>query len=251
MSQFSRAYLVDGAFPEVEAPRMPTHPRDSAALPATFEEDGVVLISNFLDPATVAELELNVERYKKWILPAVPADWKRHEADGTVRGMYYLNRADPYFEALGARDDIKGLVERATGRKLTFAAIETFDKPAKVGSPSLVHQDGIYFKDTSVQLINVWIAIDDAREENGALAYFRKSHRDGLYPHASIGKDDAFFLSIPPEKVAHLGTPERAVLPPGGAAIHGSTVVHGSPPNTSPYSRRALQLCYHADAGRA
>lgn len=212
-------------------------------LRAVFERDGVVLVRDLLSPAEVAEVRSNIARYEKWILQGVPEEWVRHEEDGSVRGMYYLERADPYFAAFGARTDFPALVERITGARASFASMETFHKQPLVGSPSLVHQDGIYYQGTSIEGVNVWIPLDHASARNATLKYWPGTHRSGLLPHGGT-KDDPYFRAMRPEDITPLGPPSYAELPPGWGALHCDKIVHGSDANTSPHQRLAIAATY-------
>ncbi|MEU2608421.1 phytanoyl-CoA dioxygenase family protein [Streptomyces albus] len=219
------------------------HSVDSDELHDAFTRDGVVLVRDLLGPEQVTELRRNIARYRKWLLQALPDDWSRREPDGTLRGMYFLERADPYFAAFGADPRFSGLVERITGRAASFASMETFHKPARVGSPSLVHQDGIYYEGTSIVGVNMWIALDDARRDNGALKYWPGSHREGLRPHGGVA-DDPYFRAMAPAAVEAMGPPVLAELTPGSAAFHHDKMVHGSDANTSDAPRLALAATY-------
>jgi ectoine hydroxylase-related dioxygenase (phytanoyl-CoA dioxygenase family) len=218
------------------------HAPDSPDLAEVFARDGVVLVADACPPDTIRELTRNVERYRKWIAPAVPPEWVRYEPDGNVRGMYFLDRVDPWFAEFCSSDRLRALVERIAGRPVDAAGVETFDKPPG-GSPSLVHQDGIYQEGTARQVLNAWIAVDDATPANGALHYWPGLHRNGLLPHVPA-PDDPTLQTVAPEVLATLGGPRTAVLPSGSLAVHHPRAVHGSPGNDSVGSRRAVVVAY-------
>lgn len=230
------------------SPALDVHDADSEDLHDAFETDGVVLVRDLLGPREVTELRHNIARYRKWLLQALPDDWSRREPDGTLRGMYFLERVDPFFAAFGAHPRFAGLVERITGHRAAFESMETFHKPARVGSPSLVHQDGVYYAGTSIVGINMWIALDDATRDNGALKYWPGSHRTGLLPHGGV-EDDPYFQAIRPADVQAMAPPVHAELPPGWAAFHHDKMVHGSDPNTSDRPRLALAATYTLSTG--
>jgi phytanoyl-CoA hydroxylase len=219
------------------------HPRSSPDLARIFGEQGVVLVGDVLTLEEAEELKGHVERYRRLALPAVPEDWVRYEPDGSVRGMYYLDRVDPFFESFGRRDDLRELVERVTGKRARFSSIDTFDKPATVGSPSLAHQDGIYFAETDVEIQNLWIPIDPSHVENGALQYWPGTHTCGYLPHVPA-PDDPYLKMLDPSVLEELGPPAVAELEPGGGAIHSELIVHASPPNLSTEPRRAMTVAY-------
>lgn len=219
------------------------HDIDDPGLAEAYQHDGVVLVRNLLTESEVAAMRQNINRYEKWILQAVPEEWSRRESDGSIRGMYYLERADPYFKEFGARTDFPAIVERITGARATFAAMETFHKQPLIGSASLIHQDGIYYKGTTIKGVNMWIALDHASADNGALKYWPGTHRMGLLPHGET-KGDAYFRAMHTEDVDPLGPPTIAELPPGWGAFHSDMIVHGSDANTSPHQRLAIAATY-------
>jgi hypothetical protein len=221
---------------------LPVMARHDPGITGRYEADGVVAVRDVLSRAEVDELAHNVERYRRWVLPAVPADWVRREADGTVRGMYYVDQADPYFHAFGQRADLRALVEGVTGCRAEFTGLETFDKPARVGSPALPHQDGVYFEGTPTRLAHVWLPLEVAERANGAMLYWVGTHHNGLVEHAPT--EDPYLRAIPDHVVAALPAPCVAELEPGSAVVHCDRIVHASPPNRSPQSRRAVVLAW-------
>ncbi len=226
--------------------RLEIHDKDDPDLAEAYQRDGVVLVRELLTEAEVAEMRHNIARYEKWILQAVPEDWSRREADGSLRGMYFLERADPFFKAFGERTDFAAIVSRITGARASFASMETFHKPALVGSPSLVHQDGVYYTGTTIQGVNMWVALDHAGADNGALKYWPGTHKLGLLPHGGT-EGDPYFRAMRPEDLDPLGAPVIAELPPGWGAFHSDMIVHGSDANTSPERRLAIAATYTLD----
>jgi ectoine hydroxylase-related dioxygenase (phytanoyl-CoA dioxygenase family) len=226
--------------------KLAVHTKAHPDLRATFDRDGVVLVRDLLTPEEVLELRQNIHRYEKWMLPAVPEDWSRRESDGSIRGMYYLERVDPFFETFTQRADLPLLVEQVTGHAATFASMETFHKQPKVGGPSKVHQDGFYYVGSEITGVNVWIALDDADEENAALKYWPGSHRRGLLPHGGV-EGDPYFRALTEGQLEEFGAPAWAVLPSGSGAMHSDTIVHGSDPNRSDQPRLAVALTYTLD----
>jgi ectoine hydroxylase-related dioxygenase (phytanoyl-CoA dioxygenase family) len=243
---FSFIWLEKGCIVEVkgQSRTMNVYPSDSNDIVDTYSAEGVVLLSDVFTMAETEDIRRQIHRYEKWLLPAVPDDWVRREIDGSVRGMYWMEQVDPFFAAFGARDDLGQIVERVTGESAVFkAGIETFHKQPLVGSPSLVHQDGIYYEGTNIRGVNVWIAIDEATAENAALHYWPGSHKHGLIEHGSV-EGDQYFRAISPHLVEDLGPPMLAELKPGSIAIHHDKMVHGSPGNSSEHARLSLVLTF-------
>ena len=120
--------------------------------------------------------------------------------------------------------------------------VETFNKPALVGSAVPPHQDNAYFCQTPADVLTVWIALDPATVENGAVEYLLGSHHQ-LRPHRPSGvKGNSFGLAdLPPaQEFAHF----LGEIGPGDALIHHSQTIHFSKPNRSEQSRLSLILVY-------
>ncbi|MEU4745206.1 phytanoyl-CoA dioxygenase family protein [Actinosynnema sp. NPDC023658] len=219
-------------------------PAADPALRPRYAEHGFVTCSGLLSADEVAELDRNVERYRRHIAPRLPrADWVNRGPDGVIRNMYFLERVDPFFAAYGERAGLLDLVALVTGREPRYLGAETFDKPARTGTPSLPHQDGIYFEGRTTRLVHIWIPLDTADATNGALLYWPGSHTQGLLEHRPID-GDPYLGAIPDETVAALGRPALAAVHPGDAVLHHDRVVHASNPNRSPAGRRAVALGY-------
>lgn len=107
------------------------------------------------------------------------------------------------------------------------------------GSEKPWHQDMAYFNvpiDTPV--IGVWIALEDANVDNGALRMQPGSHLLGPMEH--FKRRDWQICDTQIDRGRDLAVP----LPAGGALIWHGLTQHGSPINRSDQRRRALQFHY-------
>ena len=90
----------------------------------------------------------------------------------------------------------------------------------------------------------MWIALDEATAENGALHLIPGSHRAGPVNH--FKRRDWQICDTEVERQRDVVAP----LKPGGALFWYGLTHHGSPRNQSEYRRRALQFHYRpASAG--
>ncbi len=103
--------------------------------------------------------------------------------------------------------------------------------------------------------LNLHIFLDDVTEFNGPLWFLRGSHKDGpvgatldtvttSYPLWCVDKAAV-------TKLANAGGIASATGPAGTALIFGDALVHGSPPNLSPWDRHIFSLILNpvANAG--
>jgi hypothetical protein len=56
-----------------------------------------------------------------------------------------MDRHDPFFDTLAQREEILALVRELVHGEPVLMAVETFNKPARVGSGVPPHQDNAYF----------------------------------------------------------------------------------------------------------
>jgi ectoine hydroxylase len=104
------------------------------------------------------------------------------------------------------------------------------------------HEDGV----PEPLALNLHVFLDDVTEHNGPLVFIRGSHQHGPVPTALDTETTSYALwTVDNETVAKLaaeGGLVSATGPAGTALIFGDCLVHGSPPNLSPWNRRIFSL---------
>jgi hypothetical protein len=227
-----------------------------------YQRDGVVFISDLLSKPELAEVRQQIHRFNTRIVPRLPAAIRdksiRFEPDGvSLRSCYYIDQIDGYFNSLGNRADFKDLVRAVVGWEPILYCVETFNKPAWIGTAAVLHQDAAYFEIEPQDMAHLWIALDDVTAANGAIRYWLGSHKFGVWPHdglvAGAATKDAPFLGVRPEyerqQQAHWQVVPGAMRA-GSAAIHSGLIVHDSPPNTTDTPRLGV-LCGYRGAHTA
>ncbi len=209
-----------------------------------YDRDGVVVIRQFLTADEVAAVRAELERYIREDLAGRPADAATMEADGkTVRNLWRLELHNPKLRALAEGDDIRTLIASLVHGEPVLAAVETFNKPARVGSGVPYHQDNAYFCRTPPDMLTVWIAIDPVTPENGPVFSVKGSHRGGVLPTKPSGvRGNSIGMAEPstvPLKEQFCG-----LLAPGDATIHHCKTIHHSAPNTTDRSRLGLLFVF-------
>lgn len=102
------------------------------------------------------------------------------------------------------------------------------------------HQDNLYLKVTP--LMGVWVALDRADAENGAMEMITGSHLLGILPVEEADTDRSFTANqtvLPPWQPREL-----IVLEPGDAVYFGGLTIHGSGPNVSQDRFRRAFICH-------
>lgn len=223
---------------------------DPAQILHDYERDGVVRIRGFLSPAEAAAVRAELERYIREHLPSKPLDARTLEADeNTVRNLWRLEQHSSFFREFGARADIRALVAPLVHGEPVLMAVETFNKPARVGSGVPCHQDNAYFCQTPPDILTLWIAIDAVTEANGPVFFIKGSHLAGMQPTRPSGvRGNSIGMAEAP--AVPLAEQFCALLAPGDATIHHCQTIHHSAPNTTEHSRLALLLVYRGSHTR-
>jgi phytanoyl-CoA hydroxylase len=214
---------------------------DLEATAADYRRDGCIRVRGFLDAADVAAVRTALDRYVREIAPTLAAADVVFEADGvSVRNLWRMETHDPFFADLAARPAIRRLVAGLVRGEPVLMGVETFNKPARVGSGVPPHQDNAYFCQTPPDVLTVWVALDAATAANGPIFYVRGSHA-GMLPHRPSGvKGNSMGLAVGFDK----SDPFVGTLEPGDALVHHCQTIHYSSPNTTDQPRCGLLLVF-------
>jgi len=105
------------------------------------------------------------------------------------------------------------------------------------------HQDASYWPLTPSKTITVWLAIDDADEENGAMQVIPGSHVHGqiAFEHSTAAEHNVLGQSV--HDARHYGgEPVTFAMRAGQISLHTDLLLHGSEPNRSTRRRCGLTM---------
>ena len=209
-----------------------------------YDRDGVVRIRGFLSLEEVASVRAELDRYVRDDLPSKPLDARTLEADeSTIRNLSRLEEHSPWFRRFGERPDLLALVGPLVNGEPVLVGVETFNKPARIGSGVPYHQDNAYFCQAPPDMLTVWIAIDEVTAANGPVLFVKGSHLLGPLPTKPSGvRGNSIGMAVASEQP--LSEQFCALLGPGDATIHHCNTVHHSAPNTTEHSRLGFLLVY-------
>lgn len=223
----------------------------SASQAEVYRRDGFLAVEKLLSEEEVAEAEAALGDLLRGRVPGFHGvqpepelrdRWETmtpQEREAATRKLWLFAGHEPRMGMLTRHPAIHGVLELLLGEPCRLIQDMALLKPAFVGSEKPWHQDMAYFGwSPPEKLIGVWLAIDPATPENGCMHVIPGSHREGPVPHVH-----ARDCQIADERVAV----ERAVavpLKPGGALFFAALLHHGTPPNTSPHRRWAIQFHY-------
>jgi phytanoyl-CoA hydroxylase len=212
-----------------------------ADLREKFDADGFVIVRDYLGSAEVAEVQAQLARYIKEVIPTLPKDaafFDDYSKEETLRQMESLEKYDPWFLDFMNRGKHVPLMESFLRDGLNPQGLEWFDKLPYDQKATPPHQDGFYWCRKPNSACRLWIALDPVGLENGCLWYSRGSHLKGIRPHQPSGKlgfsqgigdfDPNVEDAVPIE------------LNVGDAVCHHSATVHWTGVNTTSRHRRAL-----------
>lgn len=191
---------------------------------AAYERDGFVVLP-CLDADEVRTLS---ERYDQ--LPAVAQA-------GFFSGVF----SDSERFKRESHELLSGMASRFAQRHLHDYRILAGNFVVKLpgaASEMVCHQDWTFVDERKYASINIWTALTDTSDANGALYLLRGSHRIG---HNVRGTDLPGSLpnsgKIPYADMAYV--PVKA----GQAIVHDHRVIHGGPPNRTQHRRLASACC--------
>jgi len=140
-------------------------------------------------------------------------------------------------------DRILDFVEQLLGSKFALWNSSFFAKPAHNGFETPWHQDGQYWPINPLATCTVWLAIDDATEENGCLRFIKGSHKDKkIKDHYRNNKENLTLHQELNKNEYDISKSVSLLLKRGQISLHDVYMVHGSKENNSPNSRRAMTM---------
>ena len=206
-----------------------------------YRQHGWVKIPGLFTPDEVAEATQRVEAF---IQGGAQELQGRHinRVEGEINSIHRL-QDDRWIDQVLHSEEMLVFARQFLDDDAEPRKCELFAKPALVGLPSPAHQDNFLFCIVGGNAITVWVALDPAGDDNGALYYYDGSHSSGVLPHV---KSFAPGTSQRLSDDVDLSEFERVVpkLERGDALVHHSEIIHGSEANTSPQSRRGWTLQY-------
>jgi phytanoyl-CoA hydroxylase len=224
----------------------------SEALRKQFDVDGFVIVRNLLDAADFAELNRQLDRYIREVVPgqdgssAFYLDASRPE---TLKQLHRMS-VDPFFEQYRRHPRWKGLAEELLGESAEADDPEWFNKPRGSNHPTPPHQDNYYFCLEPCQVATIWLALDRVNEANGCLRYVPGSHLRGVRPH-TVTSVLGFSQGISDYGDADRRAEVPILIEPGDAVVHHGNAIHRANGNQSPdRDRRAFAMVYRGASCR-
>jgi ectoine hydroxylase len=214
---------------------------------AAFARDGFVTLPGRFEADEVARIN---EAFSILAAQDCPEN-VREKSSGVVRTAMGLHLRHPLFARLVNDARLLSPARQILGDDDIYAQqVKVNAKQAFTGEQWQWHYDfATHHHEDGVPeplALNIHIFLDDVTDFNGPLVFIPASHLDGPAPTSLDIETTSFALwTVGPDVVGPLA--ERTGLvnctgPAGTMLIFGDTLIHGSPPNMSPWQRRIFSL---------
>ncbi len=211
-----------------------------------FDHDGFVVVRRFLNDDEFQELNEQLERYIRDVVPTLPPEaafYQDRNRPETLKQLQHMG-CDPFFERYRRHDRWNTLASALIGEDVQPQEPEWFNKPPGTEHPTPPHQDNFYFCLRPPRVVTLWLALDAIDEENGCLRYIQGSHQRGVRPHGPtqvLGFSQGI-LDFGDEDLAR----EQVVrLAPNDLLAHHGNTIHRADTNRSTNrSRRAFAMVF-------
>jgi len=210
-----------------------------------FQRDGFLILPSLFSPAEVQVLrDALVEPFAE----DCPENF-RERGSGAVRTAMGLHLRSRTFARLVRHPRLVGPAVQLAGDPLYVQQVKVNAKVAFTGEVWQWHYDfATHYNEDGVPeplALNLHVFLDDVTQFNGPLWFIPGSHRHGAPPAALDTSTSYPLWCVDRETVARLvedGGIVSATGPAGTALIFGDCLVHGSPPNLSPWHRRIFSV---------
>ena len=152
-------------------------------------------------------------------------------------------RVDEEFRKLLYHEPLLDIAESLIGADIQLFHDQALYKPAYHGGEVYWHQDNGYWRCNPPNLVSIWIALDDADEENGCMNVIPGSYLAGLAAHERAESEKGnlpALLQVDAEVNRAVSVPVEA----GYAMVHHCLTLHQTNPNRSSRDRRAMVIHY-------
>lgn len=208
-------------------------PMEQKQLRKEYKDNGYLVFKNVLDAGLLQETSNHVD----WLMGKNPD--LRPENLG-----HSLMTNDPFWVRLVGDNRLLDIAEIFVGKNIALFASHYISKPSLDGRPVLWHQDGSYWPLEPMEVITLWLAVDESTIENGCMRVISGTHHSQLQ-EMKKRQDIPNVLSsgIDPNLVDETKAVD-VILEAGDVSVHHPNIIHGSNPNLSTKRRCGLTIRY-------
>lgn len=204
-----------------------------STLRSKYETDGYCIARNVLDEGLVSEARQHVQ----WLAERHP------DVRPELLGHTFMTH-DPFWVRLISDDRLLDIAEQFIGPNIALFASHYIAKPPFDGQPVLWHQDGTYWPLDPMEVVTLWLAVDDSTLENGCLRVIPGTQGNDITSLDEYDRPDTPNVLDSGLKAVDESQAVDLILKAGDVSIHHPNIIHGSNANTSPNWRRGLTIRY-------
>ncbi|MEW6753890.1 MAG: phytanoyl-CoA dioxygenase family protein [Candidatus Latescibacterota bacterium] len=198
-----------------------------------FDTDGYAVYREVLDGDLVQEASRHVD----WLL-------QRHPELRPEQLHHWLMTDDPFWVRLVSDDRLLDIAEEYVGADIALFASHYISKPPGEGQTVLWHQDGSYWPLEPMEVVTLWLAVDDSTPENGCMRVIPGTQcLDLQRMQQERDTPNVLGSQIDPALVDESRAVD-VVLYAGDVSVHHPNLIHGSNANTSSRRRCGLTIRY-------
>ncbi|WP_447752562.1 phytanoyl-CoA dioxygenase family protein [Sphingopyxis fribergensis] len=220
-----------------------------------YEDHGFLVLPELFSAGEVAEIRKAMER----VFAEDSETNFKEKKSGVVRTAMGLHLRDEIFARLTRHPRLVGPAQQIAGENLYVQQVKINVKAAFEGEQWQWHQDfATHHRDDGVpepRALNLHIFLDDVTDFNGPLYFFKGSQKFGEVGTMHDTESTSYALwVVEKEQVREVAKTCELVAATGKAGtalIFGDCLVHGSPPNMSPWNRAIFSLILNPVANAA
>jgi phytanoyl-CoA hydroxylase len=213
-----------------------TQVTELGALRAQYDRDGYVLAEHVIDDDLAQEARSHVT----WLLA-------RHPGVRPEQLGHMMMKSDAFWVRLISDQRLLDIAQQFVGPDIALFASHYIAKPPFDGQEVLWHQDGTFWPLEPMEVVTLWLALDDVDRENGCMRVIPGSQHSRLLTLDELqDRDDGKNVlgkGIDPAQIDESQAVD-IVLRAGGVEIHHPNIIHGSNANISSRWRRGLTIRY-------
>ncbi|MCD9025397.1 phytanoyl-CoA dioxygenase family protein [Cohnella silvisoli] len=204
----------------------------SVTLKENYDKDGYIKLNKVLDDDLVMEAKAHID----WLMTKHPHLRPEHLYTGTLE-------MDPFWHRLISDDRLLDIAEQFIGPDIALFASGYISKPPFDGRMVPWHQDGAFWPLEPMNVVSLWLAVDDSTTENGCLRVIPGTQNLELKAMNAAPMNAVFEQEVDPKYVDETKAVDLE-LKAGGVSIHNPLIIHGSNANLSPNRRCGLTIRY-------
>ncbi len=198
-----------------------------------FDREGYTIFRQVIDAALLKEVNSHLE----WLhakYPHLRPENYNHE----------LVRTDPFWVHLISEERLLDVAQQFIGPDIALFASHYISKPPFDGQAVLWHQDGSYWPLEPMEVVTLWLAVDDSEPENGCMRVIPRTHDSSLQELETRTDIPNVLESGIKAGLVNEARAVDIILKAGDVSVHHPNIIHGSNANTSPRRRAGLTIRY-------